>query len=130
MKNWFWAVLTTTMLLVPTVALAHAGGEHIMGVVKTVQPPSLVVETQDGKQVTVHLDDQTKYEKSGAPSSVGELKAGERVVVHAMKHGEMLHVTLVKWGKQAEKKDGAAPQPQKPDAPKAGEAPEPGHHAH
>lgn len=129
MKNWFWTLIALTMLL-PTVALAHAGGEHYMGVVKSIAPPSLVVETKDGKQVTVHLDEQTKYEKSGAASSAAELKAGERVVVHTMKHGEMLHAMLVKWGKQPDKAGGAAPKSQKPNAPKPGNAPGHEHHAH
>jgi hypothetical protein len=87
-------------VVVSGVALAHGGGEHVMGTVKSIEPSSLTVETKD-KEVVFHLDQQTSFEKSGSKVTAAELKPGERVVVHAMKHGEMLHAKVVRFGKVA-----------------------------
>lgn len=87
-------------LLISGLTLAHAEGEHVMGTVKSVQGETLTVETaKERKQVAVHVDERTRLEKSGAEATLKELQVGSRVVVHAMKHGELLHATLVKFGK-------------------------------
>lgn len=45
-------------------------------------------------------DPSTRYEKSGVASTVSDLKAGERVVVHGMKMSNgQVHAQLVKFGK-------------------------------
>ena len=72
----------------PLAALAHGGGEHVMGTVQAVADDGLTVETADKKSVRVAFDAHTRFEKDGAPSSAKELHAGDRVVVHAAKqHG-------------------------------------------
>jgi hypothetical protein len=54
----------------------------------------------DKKQVDVMTDPSTRYEKSGVASTVSDLKAGERVVVHGMKMSNgQVHAQLVKFGK-------------------------------
>jgi hypothetical protein len=85
------------------IAFAHEGGEHIMGQVKSLDGSTLTVTTQDNKDVVVHVDEKTEFKKSGSPAKREELKSGEKVVVHAMKHGPMLHGTLVRFGKSASK---------------------------
>ena len=77
-------------------AFAHgAGGEHIMGVVKAIDASTLTV-SREGKDVAVHLDTTTKFEKGDKPATAEDVKPGLKVVVHAMKHGDMLHAELVK----------------------------------
>jgi len=90
-------------LLAASVALAHGGGEHLMGTVKAINASTITLETKDKKVVTVHYDDQTVFEKSGGKATPQDLKVGARAVVHAMKHGELLHATLVKFGKPPRK---------------------------
>ncbi|HYM97269.1 MAG TPA: cupredoxin domain-containing protein [Candidatus Sulfotelmatobacter sp.] len=87
-------------LAFPAAALAHGGGEHIMGTVKSISEKGLTVETKDKKEVKVAFDEKTKFEKSGATSTVKELSAGERVVVHTTKkQGSTEPVAvLVKFG--------------------------------
>ncbi|MCI0574466.1 MAG: DUF5666 domain-containing protein [Myxococcaceae bacterium] len=113
-------------VLSSTVALAHGGGEHVMGTVKSIDATTLSVETKEGKQVTFHVDAQTQFEKSGAKTTVGDVKVGERVVVHAMKHGTMLHATVVKFGKQ----QAAAPQKHEGSDAGSGDGHEHGHPGH
>lgn len=99
MMKSLWGFLIATSLLAAGPALAHGGGEHIMGTVKAIDGSTLSVATKDKKQLQIMYDEKTAFEKNGAKASVKDLKVGQRVVVHAMKHGEMLHATLVKFGR-------------------------------
>ncbi len=87
-------------LAFPAAALAHGGGEHLMGTVKTVDEKGLTVETKEKKEVKVVFDDKTKFEKDGAASSAKELSAGTRVVVHTTKKQDVNKpvAVLVKFG--------------------------------
>ncbi len=72
-------------LVFPAAALAHGGGEHIMGTLKAVNEKGITVETKEKNDVQVVFDDKTKFEKNGVASSAKELSAGDRVVVHTTK---------------------------------------------
>jgi uncharacterized cupredoxin-like copper-binding protein len=72
-------------LAFPAVVLAHGGGQHVMGTVKTVDENGMTVETKESGEVKVVFDAKTTFEKDGAASTVKELSAGARVVVHAAK---------------------------------------------
>jgi hypothetical protein len=87
-------------LALPASALAHGGGEHIMGTVKAVDATSLTVETKDKKEVKVLFDDKTKFEKGGATASAKDVSVGARVVVHTAKKAGATEPTavLVKLG--------------------------------
>lgn len=97
------AAVSVVLLALAGVAIGHEGGEHLMGTVKSLEHSTLIVTTKDNKDVTIHVDERTEYRKSDAPATAKDLRSGERVVVHAMKHGEMLHGTLVKFGRPAKK---------------------------
>ena len=88
-------------LLVPLIAFAHGGGDHVMGVVKSIDGKSITVETKDKKEVTLRLDGSTKFERAGASATAKDLSVGEKVVIHAEKSGDMLHAEMVKFGKSA-----------------------------
>lgn len=77
------AALSLLLLLAATTALAHGGHLHnILGTVKSVQASQLVIEKNDGSEVTVLLTDATKVEKGGQPASRADLVAGTRVSVY------------------------------------------------
>lgn len=97
-------------LALPVAALAHGGGEHLMGTVKTVNEKGLTVETKEKKEVKVVFDDKTKFEQDGTASSAKELSAGARVVVHTAKRqgaSDPLAVLVKFGGKNPEHADHA-----------------------
>lgn len=71
------------LLLRVTAAHAHEGQPHIMGTVAAIDAQHIVVQTTEGKSVSVLVDTSTRYrqgDKSAAPTDV---KVGDRVVVEA-----------------------------------------------
>lgn len=97
MKRRIMAVLLS--LAFAATLLAHLGAEHITGFVKTVSPQSLTVETKQHQMVTVVLTPKTDGMKSGVRFNIQELKAGERVVIHAKKNASgALEAIEVEWG--------------------------------
>lgn len=108
------AVTIIALLATPALALAHQGEDHgaatgeaapLMGTVESFADDKLMVKGNDGKVVSVHVDDRTIYENGGAAGKAGELKAGARVVVHGEKMTDgTLHAAKVRFGKKAPKK--------------------------
>lgn len=87
--------LFTTSLLV-----AHGNEKHVMGTVTAIGADSISVETTAQQVQTVQVTGQTKFIRSGNPSSINELKVGDRVVIHAKSSGDKLEATEVKSGTQ------------------------------
>jgi hypothetical protein len=71
-------------------AFAHGDAPHIQGTVVSASDTTLVVKTKDGKTETLMLDASTKVMRGKARATLQDLKAGSRVVVHPMKHGEAM----------------------------------------
>ena len=65
-----------------TLAFAHGGGTHIMGTVTDLDAQHVVVKTKAGKTQSVVVNEQTKYRKGETAAASGDLKVGDRVVVH------------------------------------------------
>ena len=66
-----------------TAAFAHGGKTHrLMGTVKTLHEDHLTVTTTDGKETTVTLAAETKYERDGKAVDRSALTAGTRVSIH------------------------------------------------
>ena len=70
------------VLALHTLAFAHGGGVHIMGVVTDMDAQHVVVKTKDGKTQSVQVNDQTTYRKGKTTAASADLKVGDRVVVH------------------------------------------------
>ena len=108
-----FAVATALALLGSSAALAHRGGQHVMGTVKSVDDKSLTV-TSKGTEVTIQLDDSTKFEKGGAAASSKDLSPGDRVVVHAKRVDAGLKADVVKIGlSRARQREQPAKSPQR-----------------
>jgi hypothetical protein len=70
------------ILAFPIVALAHGGHVHkVMGTVTAIENGQLSVRSQDGKTVTIVLNDKTAVLRGKAKLDLTVLKPGERVVV-------------------------------------------------
>lgn len=88
-----------TFLGLSLAALAHGAGEHVKGVVVSVNPQKLVVKSE-GANVEMMLMPSTVFEKSHKKAGLKDLKAGEKVVVDITEVGEMKHASKVVFGKQ------------------------------
>lgn len=75
---------------------AHGNEKHVMGTIKAVGTDSITVETTSHEVQTVQITSQTKFVRGASPSSLRELKVGDRVVIHAKPSGDRLEATEVK----------------------------------
>jgi hypothetical protein len=103
------AILARLFLaLLPTIATAHGGEEHVTGTVPKVSDTSVTVKTTAGKTVDVGFDAKmTTYARAKQPIQKTDIKVGDRIVVHAMEVNEKLVAHSVEIGaataaKQAE----------------------------
>lgn len=88
------ALLFTLSLM----ALAHGKEKHVMGTVISISDSSITVESTAKKSVAVDVNDKTKFEKSGSPATLKDLKVGEKVVIHADVSGTKLVANEVHFG--------------------------------
>jgi hypothetical protein len=78
-------------------AFAHGDKVHVTGVIEKAGADAISVKTADGKTVEVKLAAATVYifrdgkSKDGTPAKATDLKAGQRVVIHATpKNGALI----------------------------------------
>lgn len=83
MKKFIGAMIA--IFLMVGIAHAHNGMEHVMGTVVSMTDTSITVKTKDGKTQTVQVTSSTKFTQMDKPVTMQELKAGDRVVIHAAK---------------------------------------------
>lgn len=97
--------IVTLLLALSLMAVAHGKEKHVMGTVTNISENSITVEATSKKSVTVEVGDKTKFENSGSPATLKDLKVGDKVVIHADVSGDKLvanevHVGAMK-GKQS-----------------------------
>jgi hypothetical protein len=93
------SVISSVCILVflSGLAFAHGNEKHVLGTVTKVDDTSIVVKTKEGDK-TVMLMPNSKFVKGTASITRKDVKVGDRVVIHAMPMGDMLHATEVKIG--------------------------------
>jgi len=92
-------LVTLAICAVAFTAAAHGNYKHVLGVVTAITDTSLTVETQTKETQVVKIVADTSFVKSGAPSSLKELKVGDRVVIHAKPVGSDLVAHEVRFGR-------------------------------
>lgn len=103
------AVLAIVSLaLLPTIARAHGGEEHVTGTVTKVSDVSVTVKTTAGKTVEVGFDAKTTYARGKEAIQKTDIKAGDRVVIHATEVNEKLVAHTVEIGAATAAKQFAA----------------------
>jgi hypothetical protein len=69
-------------LAAPAVASAHEGHAHkVMGIVTAVGADEIEIATSDGREVSLVVNEQTRYRAGDSPAVAAEVKVGERAVV-------------------------------------------------
>ncbi len=86
-KNKAVVFMAALALILTVVAAAHEGGKHFLGSVKSFDATSLTIVTTTKETVTVKLLPTTKFVKGKQAASAQDLKAGERVAIHAKQNG-------------------------------------------
>jgi hypothetical protein len=79
-------LITTVALalaLGASTVFAHGEMKHVLGIVREIGADQVVVDTKDGGKESITVDGGTQYFRGDAPAKPGDLKVGDRVVVHA-----------------------------------------------
>src|SRR5437867_10969876 len=92
------------LVALSVMALAHGKEKHVMGTVTSISDNSITVETTAKKSITVDVSDKTKFEKSGSPATLKDLKVGDKVVVHADVSDDKLVANKLHFGAMKHKK--------------------------
>ena len=90
--------LVALMFALSSIVFAHGNQTHVMGKVTSISDKSITVETTSKQSVTIELSEQTKFEKSGSPATLNDLKVGDKVVIHADASGGKLVAHEVRFG--------------------------------
>jgi ribosomal protein S1 len=85
-------------LALSVIGFAHGNEKHVMGTVTSISDNSITVETTSKKTVTVTLSAATKFQKSGSPAALKDLKVGDKVVIHATGSEDKLVASEVRFG--------------------------------
>jgi len=85
------------LLFLSALVFAHGNEKHVMGTVTKVEDGSIIVKTKEGDKAVMVMP-TTKFVKGTATVMQKDVKVGDRVVIHAMPMGDMLHATEVKIG--------------------------------
>jgi hypothetical protein len=75
---------------------AHEGGHDARGIVTSIDPQELTVKTSRGEEKFL-LTPETKFVKDGSPATAQDLKASNRVVVHARKKADRMEAVKVQF---------------------------------
>jgi hypothetical protein len=94
-------IIIRNLALAAAMVFAHGGLEHVQGTVTQVGDHSVMVKTTVGKTVEVTLDAKTTYSRASKPVQKSDLKAGDRVVIHAAEQGKALVAQTVEMGTAA-----------------------------
>ena len=88
-----------SLALLPTIATAHGGEEHVTGTVSQISDTSVTVKTTAGKTVDIGFDAKmTTYERAKHAIQKTDIKVGDKIVIHAMEVNEKLVAHSVEIG--------------------------------
>src|SRR6266853_1588761 len=87
-----------SLALLPIIARAHGGEEHVTGTVTKISDTSITVKTTAGKTVEVGFDGKTTYARSKQPIQKTDIKVGDRIVIHAAEVNEKLVAHTIEIG--------------------------------
>lgn len=95
------SMIALVMVSLVTLAIAHGSEQHVVGTVSKIAGNQVTVTTINSQQVTVTVTDKTEFTTGDVKATFGDLKVGDRVVIHAVKKGTILEAHVVKFGTTA-----------------------------
>ena len=73
------------ILAFPARLVAHEDHEHkVMGTVTAVDASHVEIETTDGEQTSVQLNEETEYHRGRSPAVAADIKVGDRIALTAV----------------------------------------------
>jgi hypothetical protein len=103
--NRFAKLLALAAALAAAPAGAHdVKSDHAMGTVESVSSDRIVVKAKDGHALEFALTPKTRFVRGKKPARAGDVRVGERAVVHGKKAGEGVEAVEVKLGAAAKAK--------------------------
>jgi hypothetical protein len=90
--------------LAATSASAHEAGDRTLGTVASVTPDRIVVRASDGHEVAFKLTPETRFTRGKEAARPGDVRVGERAVVHGKRAGSEVEAVRVKLGPAAAKR--------------------------
>ena len=109
-------VLAMLCVMLPTAALAHGTGQHVLGTVVAIDSKHLEVKTQKGTTIEVLINKQMRFKEKGNPKGANLPGVGDRVVVEAIKDDKALTATEVHFSSLKKTAQEPAPLPQQTPA--------------
>jgi hypothetical protein len=86
-------------ILLVSLAHAHEGKVHLKGTISAADATRIVVQTTDGKTVSVLRGGQTSYEQMDKPAGAADLRVGDRVVIETTGEEETLTASDVHFSR-------------------------------
>jgi hypothetical protein len=96
--------LAVVAALAAAPALGHERADRALGVVESVTAEQIVLKGRDGHPVSFAVTPETRFVRGGKPAKPGDVRVGERAVVHGKKAGARVEAVEVKLGAQAKEK--------------------------
>jgi hypothetical protein len=93
MKRSFLKAISLILLL-PAIALAHAGGRDIRGTIVRFDKHEIVVRLAAGDSEAVPLADSTTYRVGAIAGTWSDMHAGLRAIVHIGHDGKAIEIRL------------------------------------
>jgi hypothetical protein len=91
-------ILAMVAALAAAPALAHEHADRALGTVERVSGEEIVLKGRDGHPVTFAVTPDTRFLRGGKAAKPGDVKVGERAVVHGKKAGDRVEAVEVKLG--------------------------------
>jgi hypothetical protein len=101
LKSRFAILAIMVIALIPAIASAHGGEEHVVGTITKVSDSAVTVKTTAGKTEHVGLDAKTICTRGDQSIQKTDIHVGDRVVIHAEEVNEKLVAHTVEIGAAA-----------------------------
>jgi hypothetical protein len=91
-------IVALVSLLAAAPAVAHESADRAIGIVASITAERIVVTASDGHAVTFALTPETRFFRGDKPARSGDVRVGQRAVVHGKRSGEAVQALRVKLG--------------------------------
>ena len=96
-------MLVMLLGLATSPVFAHGGGAHLKGTISALTADRITVKAADGHEAEAAITEQTLFVRGRTAGKRGDLKQGDRVIVHTRKKGSGLEAVEIHSGRRPKK---------------------------